>query len=259
MYSICCAPPAGGEPAPTAEFAYSLVSLDTPSGPRRGVATGWLQRALAPWLDAAAGGGGEAGAGAVATAAAREPVWVPVFLRPSDSFGPPKDLATPFVMVGPGTGVAPFRGFVQQRRRAAGALAGGGGAGAAVAAGEAWLYFGCRQRGEDYLFGAELEGYAESGDLARLRVAFSREGPEGAPKTYVQHLMAADGAELARLVLTDGAHVYVCGDGAAMARDVHAALAGALAEHGGLGAAGAEAELKAMAARGAYVRDVWCA
>jgi NADPH-ferrihemoprotein reductase len=178
---------------------------------------------------------------------------VRVFLRPSDNFGPPKDLSTPLVMIGPGTGVAPFRGFLQQRRAAATAAAGGD---PAVALGEAWLYFGCRRRDEDYLYGAELEAFEASGDLARLRVAFSR---EGAAKEYVQHLMARDGAALAKLVLQDGAHVFVCGDGAAMAKDVHAALAGALRDYGGLGEAEAEAQLKTMAASGAYVRDVWCA
>lgn len=285
MYSICCAPGAvpqapGGGPA-TVEFAFSLVTVATPSGPRRGVATGWLRRLLAPWLD-----GGD-GAGHVSTAPAR----VAVFLRPSESFGPPKDPATPIIMVGPGTGVAPFRGFLQHRAADAAAAAGAAGA----PAGEAVLYFGCRRPGEDFLYQSDLEGFAADGTLSRLRVAFSRlrqgegnaaangsaaargggaaEGgaaavadavaahPAAAPpgKTYVQHLMAEDGAALAEAVLSRGAHVFVCGDGAAMARDVHAALAAALAGPGGLGPAGAEERLKAMAAGGAYVRDVWCA
>ncbi|GBF92178.1 methionine synthase reductase [Raphidocelis subcapitata] len=290
MYSICCAPGAvaqapGGGPA-RVEFAFSLVTVPTPSGTRRGVATGWLHRLLAPWLD---GGDGSSGGGGA-------PARVAVFLRPSDSFGPPRDVATPIIMVGPGTGVAPFRGFLQQRAADAAAAADAAGANAGGApAGEAALYFGCRRPGEDYLYRSDLEGFAADGTLSRLRVAFSRlqpgdgaaaaDGPAAAAaaggggaaaggaaqngaaaagagvagKTYVQHLMAEDGAAIAEAVLSRGARVYVCGDGAAMARDVHAALAAALAGHGGLGAAGAEARLKAMAAEGAYVRDVWCA
>jgi NADPH-ferrihemoprotein reductase len=265
MYSISCAPSPAGAPA-RAEFAFSLVTVPTPAGPRRGVATGWLARLLARHLpaEAAAAAGVASAASASIEDAADAAPRVPVFLRPSDNFGLPKDASAPLVMVGPGTGVAPFRGFLQQRAAEAAAAAAGTGR-----PGEAWLYFGCRRREEDYIYGPELEAFEADGTLTKLRVAFSRAGGDaangaanggsvaGGGKTYVQHLMAADGAALGPLLARSDTRVFVCGDGAAMARDVHAALAGLLAQQGGLGAAGAEARLKEMAAAGRYVRDLW--
>jgi len=123
-------------------------------------------------------------------------------------------------------------------------------------AGEAWLYFGCRAPGEDYLYRDDLEAFAADGTLTQLRVAFSR---AGAAKQYVQHLVAADAARLGPL-LAAGARVYVCGDGARMAKDVHACLAGVLAQAGLAAdeAAGA-ATLAEWARSGRYVRDLWAA
>jgi NADPH-ferrihemoprotein reductase len=144
-------------------------------------------------------------------------------------------------------GVAPFRGFLQQRRALLAAAA------PALRAAPALLYFGCRRPDEDFLYRGDLEAAAADGTLAQLRTAFSR---QGADKVYVQHLMAADGAQLAPL-LQAGAYVFVCGDGGGMARGVHAALRGVLREHCGLGEAEAEARLAAMAREGRYVRDVW--
>jgi len=224
LYSVTnCGEAAPGE----AEVALSVVRFGTPYREgRRGVASNWLDAAR-----------GDAGAR------------VPLYVRPGGHFGAPEDLSVPWVMIGPGTGVAPFRGFLQRRRLRAqrGERAGG----------QAWLYFGCRRREEDYLYGDELEGFAADGTLSRLRVAFSRERP-GA-KEYVQDLMRADGAELAALVRAEGARVFVCGDGAGMAKDVHACLEEVLRVHGGLGAAEATGLLAAMTREGRYVRDIWCA
>ncbi len=95
----------------------------------------------------------------------------------------------------------------------------------------------------------------QDGTLSQLRVAFSRAGPE---KVYVQHLIAEDGAEVAGLIQKEAAFVFVCGDGAQMAKDVHAALASVLAQHGGLSAAEANELLSSMTKEGRYIRDVWC-
>ena len=176
-------------------------------------------------------------------AAAAPGTRVPVFLRHS-AFKLPADSKAPVVMVGPGTGLAPFRGFIQER---AAAVAAG------AALGPALLYFGCRRPDEDYLYEADWAALQAAGALTKLRVAFSRAQDH---KVYVQHLLRGDAAEVARLV-AGGAHVYVCGDGAAMAKDVHAALAGVLRDQLGVSEAQAAAELAAMAKEGRYVRDIW--
>ena len=180
-----------------------------------------------------------------------------VFVR-SSGFALPKDPAAPVIMIGPGTGVAPFRAFLQQmaadRARAApgGEHTPGGAPPAAARSGATWLYFGCRREEEDYLYREELEAHLAEGTLTRLRLAFSR---AQAAKVYVQHLLREDGAELWAL-LQRGGHVYICG-GTLMGRDVVEALSAALARHGALGAEGAAKYLKEMEAAGRLVKELW--
>ena len=132
---------------------------------------------------------------------------IPVFVQPSHSFKLPKDLATPIIMVGPGTGIAPFRAFLHERK-------------AAAAPGKNWLFFGDQQAASDFLYRDELESFKTNSYLHRLDVAFSRDQKE---KIYVQNRMLENAAELFRW-LEDGAHFYVCGDAKRMAKDVDAAL-----------------------------------
>jgi len=258
------APSGAPQTAPSAspmrvEFAFMVAAIDGPSRPREGVATGWLRRLLAPWL--------AADTAAAPPPSASEAAWVPIFLRPTKNFTPPDDISTPLVMIGSGTGVAPFRAFLQQRRAMIKAAAAAGlsspaspsSASAAGAAqqgqkGDAWLYFGCRRRDEDYLYGSELEQFEREGDLTRLRVAFSREGER---KLYVQHLMRQDGSALASLIVGRGARIYVCGHGAAMARDVHSALCAVLQAFVGMSEGEANEELRVMAEKGLYVQEVF--
>ncbi|NYD24179.1 bifunctional nitrate reductase/sulfite reductase flavoprotein subunit alpha [Kineococcus aurantiacus] len=163
-----------------------------------------------------------------------------VFVQPSPAFRPPADPSVPMVMIGPGTGVAPFRGFLQHRR-------------AHGATGPNWLFFGERSSRTDWYYREEFEGWREDGLLTRLSLAFSRDQPE---KVYVQDRVRRHGEELWRWI-ADGAHVYVCGDAARMARDVDAALREVVAEHGGMGAEDAAAYVRAMASGKRYVRDVY--
>ncbi|KIZ07342.1 5-methyltetrahydrofolate-homocysteine methyltransferase reductase [Monoraphidium neglectum] len=239
-YAISAAPAAGaGASAARLQFAFRAVSFQAPSGRCAGVATGWLQRLLAPRL----AGEGTADADA----------WMPILLRPSQTFAPPPQLATPLIMIGSGTGTTPFRAFLQERAAArAAAAAGTAAAAAAPAVGEAWLYAGCRRRDEDFLYGADFDAFEASGDLTRLRVACSREGDK---RAYVQHLVRQDGAALADLIVRRGARVCVCGEGLGMAREVHAALAAVLHAHVGMSEGEANEELRAMAEAGAYVRE----
>ena len=170
-----------------------------------------------------------------------------VFVR-SSGFALPTDDAAPVVMVGPGTGIAPFRAFLQELQAARGE----GGKGGTPRAGHVRLYFGCRREAEDYLYKDELAAYLKAGTLSSLRLAFSR---ETAAKVYVQTRVAEDGAELVEM-LQRGGHVYICG-GTAMGRDVVAAVQEAVRVHAGLPAEAAEAYIKAMQAQGRLVQELW--
>lgn len=167
---------------------------------------------------------------------------VRVHLRPNHTFRlPAPDI--PIIMVGPGTGIAPFRGFLQERQ-------------AAGASGRSWLFFGDRRRATSFLYGEELQGFVDSGTLTRLDLAFSRDGSEGDPKQYVQHRMSESAAELFAW-LQDGAYLYVCGDADHMAKDVDATLHDIVAHCGGLGADGAHAYINDLIKSHRYVRDVY--
>ncbi len=163
-----------------------------------------------------------------------------VFLRPNAHFRLPSDRDRPVIMIGPGTGVAPFRGFLQERE-------------AVGAGGSNWLVFGHRNYTHDFLYQLEIQDWLKSRLLSRLDVAFSRDQPE---KRYVQHALWDARRDLYAW-LKDGAAIYVCGDANAMARDVHAVLLRILADQGGQDEAGAKAELDAIRRDGRYLRDVY--
>ncbi len=165
---------------------------------------------------------------------------VPVRVKRAPHFRPPADPAAPAVMIGPGTGIAPFIGFVEERR-ARGHRA------------PNWLFFGEQHRATDFYYERELSAFLADGTLARLDTAFSR---DQRAKVYVQDRMREHGARLWSW-LQDGARVYVCGDATRMAKDVHRALQDIAAVHGGLDEAGATAYVRQLAADKRYVRDVY--
>ena len=165
---------------------------------------------------------------------------VPVFVQRSPHFRPPADPATPMVMVGPGTGVAPFVGFLQERQ-ALGHRA------------PNWLFFGEQHRATDFYYEDELTAFVADGTLTRLDTAFSR---DQRAKVYVQDRMREHGPELWSW-LQGGARFYVCGDASRMAKDVDRALRDIAVTHGGLGEAEAAAYVKQLAADKRYVRDVY--
>jgi sulfite reductase (NADPH) flavoprotein alpha-component len=165
---------------------------------------------------------------------------VQVFVRPSHDFRLPASPDSPVIMVGPGTGIAPFRAFLQERR-------------ALGARGRNWLLFGNPRRRCDFLFEEELTGYCRDGLLTRLDLAFSRD-QEG--KVYVQHRMLEHAAEFWSW-LEDGAHLYICGDAQRMARDVETGLGYIVAKEGRMDPAAAKAYLARLAAEGRYQKDVY--
>jgi sulfite reductase (NADPH) flavoprotein alpha-component len=164
---------------------------------------------------------------------------VPVHVQKSNGFGLPEDKDAPIIMIGPGTGVAPFRAFLQERR-------------AEDAKGRNWLFFGDQHRDTDFLYEDELTGYHKDGLLTHLDIAFSRDQPE---KIYVQQRMRERAAEIWSW-LQEGAHLFVCG-AIAMAKDVDTALAAIIARQGGMGPGAAKSKLAELARSKRYQKDVY--
>jgi sulfite reductase (NADPH) flavoprotein alpha-component len=165
---------------------------------------------------------------------------VGVFVHANKAFRPPASGDTPMIMVGPGTGIAPFRAFLEERR-------------AAGARGKNWLFFGDQREAADFIYRDELRAMQADGTLTRLDLAWSRDQQE---KIYVQHRMTGQAAELFAW-LEQGAHFYVCGDASRMAKDVDAALHTVIERAGKKSADEAAAYVQALKAAKRYARDVY--
>jgi len=213
LYSIASAPDFADSEV---HLTVALVHYDAFALPHWGAASSWLS------LDGAEGDR------------------IPVFIEPNERFRLPADPDRPVIMIGPGTGVAPFRAFLQARDTAG-------------AGGPNWLLFGDRHFASDFLYQSEWLRYRKCGLLNRLDVAFSRDGAE---KHYVQHLMQAHGDELFAW-LQDGAHLYVCGDATHMAPDVDRMLQRVISRHGGFGDDQTTEYLDTLRREGRYQRDVY--
>ena len=172
-----------------------------------------------------------------------------VYVRPS-AFRLPSNLATPVLMVGPGTGVAPFRAFSQQLVRQLEDAKGG----PRTRTGDVRLYFGCRRAKVDFLYKEELEAAEASGAITALRTAFSREA--GKPKVYVQQRLKEDAKEIYKLMEVQGGHVYICG-GTAMGREVVKLLTDMHVSEGGKTEAEAAKAIQKMTAGGRLVQELW--
>ncbi|CAH2073891.1 unnamed protein product, partial [Iphiclides podalirius] len=220
-YSISSSPKLHPE---TVHITAVVVEYKTPTGrTNKGVATTWLAKHKP-----------EAG----------KPLpRVPVFIRKSQ-FRLPLQTQTPIVMVGPGTGLAPFRGFLQERAHA---RVNGKDVGPNI------LYFGCRHRDQDYIYQEELEEYERNGDV-KLNVAFSR---DQAQKVYVTHLLEKNMDELWDIIGNRNGHFYICGDAKNMAVDVRNIVLKAVQEKGGRTESEAVQFLKKLESMKKYSADVW--
>jgi sulfite reductase (NADPH) flavoprotein alpha-component len=197
-----------------AHLLVNITEFDTPHGKRRGLVPGMI-------------------------AALAEGAVLPVYLQRNIAFRLPKS-DRPIIMIGPGTGVAPFRGFVAERV-------------AMDARGRNWLFFGERSSGHEFLYRADWLAWRKSGVLTRMDVAFSRDQEH---KIYVQHRLLEQGADVWAW-LQDGAYVYVCGNASRMASDVHAALLQIIERHGGLSPDAAADYLQQLQRNRRYQRDVY--
>lgn len=227
-------------------FVFNVVEFPACSGRpdgRRGLCTGWLFDLISPALESSRG---------------QLLPKVHVGLRQNCSFRPPSDPSVPFVMVGPGTGVAPFIGFLQQREKQRQENPG-------VAFGETWLYFGCRHKDKDFLFREELEGFVSSGTLNHLKVCFSRDSEdveeEGAQSTarprYVQHNLLLDSKAITSVLLEKSGYIYVCGDAKNMAKDVNDTLMGMIKNQLQVDQLEAMKTLAVLREEKRYLQDIW--
>ncbi len=163
-----------------------------------------------------------------------------VFVQPSHGFKLPRNPDVPIIMVGPGTGIAPFRAFLEERQ-------------ATGAKGRNWLFFGDQKYATDFLYEEQLTGWQKSGHLTRLDLAFSRDQSQ---KIYVQDRMLEHAGQLWSW-LQDGAHFYVCGDASRMAKDVDAALHKVFETAGGMSADDAKTAIAKLKSEKRYQRDVY--
>ncbi|MBL9189365.1 MAG: sulfite reductase subunit alpha [Opitutaceae bacterium] len=214
LYSISSSPRAH---AGQVHLTVGAVRYDLHSRARKGVCSTFLADRAAP---------GEARVG--------------IFVHSNNAFRPPASGDIPMIMVGPGTGIAPFRAFLHDRK-------------AAGAKGKNWLLFGDQRAATDFLYREELAALQHEGVLTRLDTAFSRDQPE---KIYVQQRMTENAAELYAW-LEAGAHFYVCGDASRMAKDVDAALHAVIERAGGKNSEQAAAYVQALRAAKRYARDVY--
>ena len=213
LYSISSSPRA----APgRVSVTIDLVQYAVDGRERQGVASGFLTRRVASGSE------------------------LKVYVQNSQNFALPDNPDTPLIMVGPGTGVAPFRAFLQERM-------------ATKARGKNWLFFGHQRSDCDFFYQDELEGMRAAGLLTRLTLAWSRDGAE---KIYVQDRMREEGAELFAW-LESGAHFYICGDAKRMAKDVERALVEIVAQHGKRSSDEAVAYVAALKKAGRYQTDVY--
>ena len=163
-----------------------------------------------------------------------------IFMSPNKSFRVPEDDTVPMIMVGPGTGVAPFRAFLEERRERS-------------ARGANWLFFGDQHRGSDFIYEDEISNFSETGLLTRLDLAFSR---DQADKVYVQHRLIENGKDIYSQ-LENGGHFYVCGDATRMAKDVDKALHDIIENHGNHDQDTAVEYVNRLKSEKRYVRDVY--
>ncbi|CAM3109905.1 assimilatory sulfite reductase (NADPH) flavoprotein subunit [Vibrio rarus] len=197
-------------------LTVGVVEYDTNKGKRVGGASGFLSSGL------------------------QEGEEVKVFIEHNNNFKLPSDDNTPVIMIGPGTGIAPFRSFLQERD-------------ARQAQGKNWLVFGDRTFAQDFLYQVEFQRYLKDGLLSQLDVAFSR---DGANKVYVQDKLKQNAEQLWQW-LQEGAHLYVCGDAERMAKDVQTTLLDIAQQQGGLTPENAEEWLKDLRKQKRYQRDVY--
>ncbi|KAM5329376.1 methionine synthase reductase isoform 1-T2 [Glossophaga mutica] len=230
-------------------FAFNIVEFSSNTTLpvlRRGVCTGWLATLVESFLLPNTRVSRADGVKALAPEILISP-------RTANSFHLPSDPAVPIVMVGPGTGIAPFMGFLQHREKLQEQHPD-------VHFGATWLFFGCRHQDRDYLFREELRHFQKRGILTHLKVSFSRDAPVGeeeAPVKYVQDNIQLHRKQVARLLLHENGCIYVCGDAKNMAKDVNDTLVEIISTEVGVDKLEAMKTLATLKEEKRYLQDIW--
>ncbi|XP_059167664.1 methionine synthase reductase-like isoform X2 [Physella acuta] len=236
-YSICSCPETSPDQL---DIVFNVVEINynVEKGhhyQRRGVCTGWLDDITSCMQF---------------EKNAVQLIKIPIFMRTNQHFRPPEDLSKPLVMIGPGTGVAPFIGFLQQRNAKRKTV---------DQYGQTWLFFGCRNKSLDFIFKEELERFERDEILTKLHVSYSRDPslPLDANSCYVQDKMRQLAPELCRLLVESNALVYVCGDAKNMAKNVNDAFEEILQKEKGMSSEDAHLFVMKKRINKTYLEDVW--
>ncbi|KAM9304410.1 methionine synthase reductase [Morus bassanus] len=230
-------------------FVFNIVEFPAcPARPvsRRGVCTGWLAELVTPLLHPNKDSLDTKGGSSSSTEK------ISIFAHPNNTFHLPADPSVPFMMVGPGTGISPFIGFLQHRQKLREEHTD-------WEFGETWLFFGCRHKDRDYLFKDELRCFLENGTLTHLKVCFSRDSStaEVAPPKYVQDVIRLCAKEVARVLLKEKGYFYICGDKKHMADGVSDAVVDILSMEMGADKLEAMKILAMLREAKRYLQDVW--
>ena len=229
-YSVCSWSELGQE----YDIVFSVVDIpqsDVRRFPRKGVSTGWLHEFCE---------------------SEKENTKLLVYTRNKKSFSPPSDIHKSFIMIGAGTGVAPFRGFLQQRKFQLSSHNINETNDSDL--GKTWLIFGCRDKNLDFIYRDEMEAFKNCGTLTRLDCAFSR---ESTATKYVQDVIKANSKEVVKNIVDENALVYVCGDALNMAKDVQEAIIQALISNLQLSESDARKKIADMRLKDEYLQDLW--
>ncbi|XP_072461501.1 methionine synthase reductase [Notamacropus eugenii] len=228
-------------------FAFNIVEFLSSLEPvtlRKGVCTGWLSL----MVDSLLQGNGKEGKDVEAGFPE-----ISIFPHTTNSFRLPNDTSVPIIMIGPGTGIAPFIGFLQHREKIQEQHPDGN-------FGAMWLFFGCRHKDRDYLFREDLNHFLKNGILTHLKVCFSRDVPvngEDNPPKYVQDNIRLYSQQVTRILLQEKGYVYVCGDAKGMAKGVSDALVEVFSKETGVEKLGAMRMLATLREEKRYLQDIW--
>jgi len=259
-YSVSSSPLDSGRSSKSLTVTFSVVDYLTPSllsssdgeelGLRRihGVATRHLEELCSPFLSSSP-----------SMAAEGSTSCLKIFPKPTDEFHLPAELSTPLVLIGPGTGIAPFMGFLAHRKALVASASDVDSNEKSI--GSVEVFFGCRHAKHDYLYKEEMQAFQNDGVIDHLHAAFSRDDPTG-KKVYVQNLMTDHSERLVDTIIHGGGIVYVCGDGNHMGRDVQATIAKLIGPHLKVKTATDELEtgkayLEVMKSEGRFLMDIW--